>query len=136
MKGRTLFGLPVLLATLLIILVGCSGTPTTSGPTTVQVTLSNATIHSELSTFSPGVPYHFVVTNQGQVTHEFVIVPMSLAPSAMNGNALAMISSVVPDETKTVDYTFPSSAAGQSLEFACFLHQQYEVGMSLPITVT
>lgn len=136
MKDRSLFGLLALLATVLIVLVGCSSIASTSEPQTVQVRFSNTTIHSSLTTFSPGVPYHFVITNQGQVTHEFMIVPVSVVPSAANENALAMISSVAPGETKTLDYTFPSSAVRQSLEFACFLHQRYDVGMGLPITIT
>lgn len=138
MKYRSLPGLLALLAIFLIALGGCSGNVATSGQkqTQVHVTFSNFAIQSSQTTFSPGISYTFMVTNQGQAVQDFMIVPMGLAPSAMSENTLVMINGVAPGETKTVVYTFPSSTAGQSLEFACFLHQQYKVSMSLPITVT
>lgn len=121
MKDRSLLGLLALLATLLGALVGCPESAAASGQEEVHVTLSTTTIHSSQTTFSPGVSYHFVVTNQGQAVHEFMIVPMGLAPSAMNGNALAMINSVASGETKTIDYTFSSSTVGHpwSLRVSC-----------------
>lgn len=54
------------------------GTPaaTASGQAvTVNVTLSDFKIDSSLTTFSTGVPYHFVVTNNGSVNHQALILP-------------------------------------------------------------
>ena len=122
-----------------------SGTmETTTGGTmmtTVQVTETEFTIHSSLTTFTPGTAYHFVVTNQGKTAHEFMIMPKS--EWAMNGMpmgemdhmALARIETIAPGETQTVDYTFPQSAAGSHPEFACYLPGHYEAGMKLGVIV-
>lgn len=93
-------------------------------------------MQSSQTTFSPGALYHFLVANEGKAVQEFLIIPSAVAPSATHTNALAMIDTVPVGATKTVDYAFPSSMVGQSLEFACYLHGQYEVGMQLPITVS
>jgi len=45
------------------------------------------------------------------------------------------IDTINPGETKTLDYTFPSSAANSSPEFACYLAGHYEAGMKLDVTV-
>lgn len=117
------------------------GTASGGSRTTVQVTESEYTIASSVTSFAPGTPYHFVVTNKGQTAHEFMIMPKS--EGAMNGMsmhdmdkiALAMIETLAPGETKTVDFTFPSSAAGSHPELACYLPGHYEAGMKLGVTV-
>jgi uncharacterized cupredoxin-like copper-binding protein len=53
----------------------------------------------------------------------------------MDRMAEAHIATIAPGETKTVDYTFPSSAAGSHPEFACYLPGHYEAGMKLGVTV-
>ncbi len=47
----------------------------------------------------------------------------------MDHMALAHIETIAPGETRTVEYTFPSSAAGSHPEFACYLPDHYEAGM-------
>jgi len=137
MNYRYVGGFLILLSLLTLVLAACgSSAPPSSGPSTVRVTLTDSTIQSGQTTFSPGVPYHFIVTNEGKAVQEFLIIPSAAVPSATHANALAMIDDVPAGTTKTVDYTFPSSTVGQSLEFACHLHRQYEVGMQLPITVS
>ena len=41
----------------------------------VQVTLTEFGIQSSVTEFEVGVPYRFVVTNDGLVEHEFMIMP-------------------------------------------------------------
>ena len=142
MKYRQFAGLLALLSMLVVALAACgnSTSPTSSGSQEVQVTLSEYKITSSLATFSPGTSYHFVITNSGKVAHEFMIMPMGMnmhdmSMDDMHKNALHMIDSVAPGETKTFDYTFTSSMMGQRFEFACHLPGHYEAGMQSPIVV-
>lgn len=127
---------------LVVALAACGGSTssTSPGPQEVQVTLSEYKITSSLATFSPGTSYHFVITNNGKVAHEFMIMPMGMnmqgmSMDDMHKNALHMIDSVPPGEMKTFDYTFASSMRGQRFEFACHLPGHYEAGMQLPIMI-
>ena len=104
----------------------------------MQVTLSEFKITSSVTAFAPGTSYHFVVTNNGKVAHEFMIMPMGMnmqhmSMDEMHKVALHMIDNVAPGETKTFDYTFNQSIAGQNFEFACHLPGHYEAGMRLPV---
>ncbi len=138
------------LVTFMLILAACGssttpsgtqqGQTTPSGSQTVQVTLSDNKVDSSLTTFTAGMPYHFVVTNTGQVAHQFVMLPMGMGMEHMSVDemhhaALYMYDSVAPGETRTFDYTFAMSTAGQSLEFACGTQGHYAVGMQLPFMV-
>src|SRR6266516_1846227 len=88
-----------------------SQTATTPGGTvvTVQVTETEFTINSSLTSFRPGISYRFVVHNLGKTAHEFMMMPK--AEGAMSGMsmeemdrlALARIETIAPGETKTVD---------------------------------
>lgn len=109
--------------------------------TEVQVTLSETKIESSLTTFSTGVPYHFVVTNEGTVEHELMIIPPvkpgQVSATQMDKMALAHIEEAdLPAKAKqTLDFTFTKPAPAGTLEFACHLPGHYEAGMKLPITV-
>jgi uncharacterized cupredoxin-like copper-binding protein len=109
-------------------------------PVEVQVTLTEFKITSSQTTFSTGVPYHFVVTNKGTVNHEFMIMPPvsgTVSPEQVQKLALAGISGdeLTPGATKTLDYTFTQPAPAGKLEFACHLPGHYEAGMHLSIVV-
>ena len=137
MTYRYVLGLFLISFTL--ILAACGG-GTGPGSQEVQVTLSEFKVTSSVTTLSPGTSYHFVVTNNGQVPHEFMIMPEGMNMTGMSMDemhkmALAMIDNVAPGQTKTIDYTFASSNPGQNFEFACHLPGHYEAGMKLPITV-
>lgn len=110
------------------------------GGTEVDVTLADNTIQSSLTTFKVGVPYRFVIINNGNHLHSFSINP----PVEVVGSENALQSHsllLVPQEKlpigggTTITFTFPASAAGQKLEFACLIPRHYEGGMRLPITV-
>ncbi len=111
------------------------------GATEVDVTLGDYTIQSSLTTFKVGVPYRFVIINNGNHQHNFNIA----APVAKTGSVDASLSSALLTVSQdklpvgggtTVIYTFPASAAGQDLEFSCLIRLHYEKGMKLAITVT
>jgi len=119
---------------------GGGGGAASGGATQVQVTLTDFKIDSSVTTFSVGVPYHFVVTNKGAVAHEFVIMPPEQgtqgSEAQLPSTALAGIAGkdLAAGATKTLDYTF-TQAPASGLEFACHLPGHYEAGMHTPITV-
>src|SRR5512142_1584023 len=111
------------------------------GATEVDVTLADNTIQSSLTTFKVGVPYRFVIINNGNHLHDFNIsTPVDKAGSldaALNTALLTVPQDKLPmGGGTTVTYTFPASAAGQDLEFSCLIRRHYEDGMRLAITVT
>ena len=118
-----------------------SPTAAASGATQVNITLADNTIESPVTTFQARVPYTFVITNAGQHAHNFNInTPVSIAGSLDAAFQSALLA--VPQDqlgagaSVTVEYTFPESAVGQTLEFSCLIRRHYEDGMLLPITVT
>jgi uncharacterized cupredoxin-like copper-binding protein len=98
-----------------------------------------------MTDFQTGVPYHFVVKNEGAAEHEIMLMPpvtsdstgMSMNMGEMDEMALAMISaSDLPSgATASFDYTFTQPATAGSLELACHTPGHYEMGMKLPINV-
>lgn len=155
---RVLFSL--MLGTLLLVLAACGNTSNTSGMnmggsprpaspmgtmktgtrmTSVQVTLSEYRITSSVTSFTAGTAYHFVVTNNGKLAHEFMIAPSNMMPGMsmdeMHKMAVAVIDMLAPGETKTIDVTFPPADAGKPLELACHMPGHYEAGMKKGITV-
>lgn len=124
-----------------LLLTACGG----SKATEVKITLTDTGVESSLSDFQSGVPYHFKVTNNGTVAHEFMILPplktdsmgMTMNMEDLDKTALAMIpaSDLPAGKTASFDYTFTQSAPEGSLEFACHTPGHYEMGMKLPITV-
>ncbi|SRR5579884_1720 len=145
MKQRFLFVASAFLLALTLAACGRTGEENTApgGKTAnaVQVTETDFKIASSVTSFSPGVTYHFVITNKGQTSHEFMIMPKSegsmsgMPMSNMDKMALASIDSIAPGETKTLDYTFPATAANSHPEFACYLPGHYEAGMKQDVTI-
>jgi len=96
---------------------------------------------SDVTSFTVGETYHFVVENTGALPHEFMII-QPLEPGTMGMEEMDEMAMYVVEEeelsagaTFEFDYTFPAEAAGQPLEFACYLPGHYEAGMHLPIIV-
>ena len=148
MKYRLVLGLFLVLFILILAACGSNtnssgtqqGQSTPSGSQTVQVTLSDTKVDSSLTTFTAGMPYHFVVTNSGQVAHQFVMIPMGMgmeqmSVDQMHHSALYMYDSVAPGETRMFDYTFAMSNGDQSFEFACGTQGHYAAGMQIPFMV-
>ncbi len=63
----------------ILLLAGCAGgaaTPTpTPAPVEVTVTLTEFGVETSQTTFEAGKTYRFVVTNNGVLNHEFMIMP-------------------------------------------------------------
>lgn len=137
----------LLIATMLIasilLLSACGPSTNPDGSVNVEVTLTDFGIDSSLDTFEVGVPYHFIITNEGAVNHELMIMQpmmpdmMDMTMDEMDAMALAYVEEdeLTPGATRTLDYTFTESAPAGSLEFGCHIEGHYEAGMVLPITV-
>jgi uncharacterized cupredoxin-like copper-binding protein len=141
MKTR-LIGTTFLLGILVLAVAGCSGkaatTSTTSGPTTVTITLTEFKITSSLTTFKVGTPYHFVATNAGQAQHEIMVMPVAKGTASedeRDAAELFEISELDPGQSGSKDFTFTAPAAAGVLEMACHVPGHYESGMRLPIVV-
>jgi uncharacterized cupredoxin-like copper-binding protein len=138
MKIITLISI-FLLAAVVLAACGGSGGAGGSGATTVNVTLSDFTIASSLTSFKVGVPYHFVVKNSAAVPHEIFIDPVdpNLTPDTAKSQALAGLGPDVltAGASQSFDYTFTKAYPAGSYEFACHLPGHYESGMHVGITV-
>ena len=111
-------------------------------PEKVEVTLTEFGFESPVTTFKVGQPYQFVITNQGAVSHEFVIMrPLSEGEMVMPGHGMeeAVVEvkeeQLPPGATVTVEYTFTQPMTPGDLEFACHVTGHYAAGMKMPITV-
>src|SRR5215469_16796201 len=147
MKYRLVLGL--FLVAFLLILAACGssttssslqGQATPSGSQTVQVTLSDNNVESSLTAFTTGMPYHFVVTNRGQVAHQFAMIPVGMdmehmSVDQMHHSALFMYDSIASGGTRTFDYTFSMSSVAQSFAFVCGTQGHYGAGMQLPFMI-
>lgn len=120
---------------------GPAATPT-AAPARLEVTLTDAMrIEPDAMTVPAGVAVTFVVTNTGQIDHEFMLGDEAaqaeheqemLEPGAMAHDHSYAIA-VKPGETKELVYTFES--AGQ-LFAGCHFPGHYPAGMKATITVT
>jgi len=108
-----------------------------AGSITVHITLVEFRILSSLKTFHAGTTYYFVITNHGQDTHEFKILPdkpdgTPQSPEVQFKDSLIELEPIMPGTTWTINFKF--SAAGR-FEFACQMGKHYMAGMMLPIVV-
>ena len=157
MKIHKTISIFLLLFALLLGLAACGGSSTSSTtlpddnlpatdtaiaspPPDIVVVLKDAKIVSTVTTFQTGVPYRFIVSNQGKKDHQFVILSASLNVASMTGNqlqqaALAFVKDLAPGKSAIVDVTFPASAIGNGYQIASYLQTDYQAGLKLPITV-
>lgn len=132
----------VVLTVALLLLTACGAQGSSNE---VKITLTDFGMESSRTSFEVGVPYHFVITNEGAINHEMMIMApltedqmmMDMDMEEMDAMALAMIEEdeLTPGATMTLDYTFTEPAPDGTLEFACHVEGHYIAGMKLPITV-
>ncbi len=131
------------LSLLLILALGlsaCGEASASNKPVEVKVALTSFKIDSTMTNFKVGVAYHFVVTNNGTVAHEFRIMPPvseTAPPEQVQASTLATIGAtdLAPGATQSIDYTFQHPAAPGELEISCHMPGHYAAGMHAPITV-
>jgi len=146
MSRMKLFIVVVLLGILL--LTACAARQTEGqvnpdGSVNVDVILKDFSIESSVTEFTPGVQYHFVVTNEGQVAHEFMILPVSehmgmsdMSMEEFDEMALMMIpiEQLSVGATAKAEYTF-SKIPDAKLELVCMTSGHFEAGMHVPIAI-
>jgi len=142
MKNKLTLLIIALLIVSSLLLSACGPSANPDGSVDVNVTLTDFGIESSVTKFQVGVPYHFIITNEGQVNHELMIMEPMMAGSnmtmeEMDAMALAYVEEdeLTPGATQRLDYTFTEPAPAGSLEFSCHIVGHYEAGMKLPITV-
>jgi uncharacterized cupredoxin-like copper-binding protein len=133
----------VVLAVVFLMLLSACGAQTDNNE--VKITLTDFGMESSRTSFEVGVPYHFVITNEGAINHEMMIMApltemqmsMDMDMEEMDAMALAMIEEdeLTPGTTMTLDYIFTEPAPDGTLEFSCHVEGHYVAGMKLPITV-
>jgi uncharacterized cupredoxin-like copper-binding protein len=109
------------------------------GAVKVYVTLQEFFITSSVREFHVGVHYYFIVTNRGQVVHEFMIMrdKPNGTPVSFDEDSSSMfihIEQVFPGTTLRMNFTFSRTLAGKS-EIACLMRGHYTAGMHLPVVV-
>lgn len=134
------------LAVALALTTAACGAPSQAGenggPVEVRVTVTDFTIESSRTSFQSGVPYRFVVTNNGEVSHELMVVPPmavgAMPMEKMHELALGVVDEddLPPSSTQEMTLTFDKAYPSGKLEFACHVIGHYEAGMHTPITVT
>lgn len=141
MKYRHVFGFIAALGLLLAALAACDSSSTSSGSQNVQVTLTGTTITSSVMNFSPGMSYHFTVTNNGSVAQAFAMMPGGMdmehmSMGAIHSSAWHMIDTIAPGMSSTFDYTFASSMMEHNFEFTCNVSGHTTGWTTLPMMIS
>ena len=113
-------------------------TPTTKATQEVRITMGEMYVKSSITTFKVGQPYKLVLTNEGKITHEFVIAPTRKANQShedLDTSALLHEDDLDAGQSRTVDFTFKEPASAGTLEFECSVPNHYEEGMHIPVVV-
>jgi len=142
MKTKLILLITALFIVSSLLLSACGPSVNADGSVDVNVTLTDFGIESSVTNFQVGTLYHFIITNEGQVNHELMIMEPMMAGSnmtmeEMDAMALAYVEEdeLTPGATQRLDYTFTEPVPSGSLEFSCHTPGHYEAGMKLPITV-
>jgi len=113
-----------------------AATPAASAQTSAEqiaVTVTEFSVTLTPTTLHAGRPYTFVVTNEGTVTHEFVIERLGATHEPLVvGDQMAMIEGIAPGESRTLAWTLTDPG---SYQLACYEPGHYEAGQLLVIEV-
>ncbi len=155
MKIRIVIGLLLLGA--LLLLAGCneqtgtsqgttSPTATTaatavSGTQEVHVVIKDGSISSTMKNFRAGIPYTFVVANQGKTSHNFIIwhrISGAASTQQPHDGILYIVpaTQLTAGKTLTFSYQFPLSSIQSSLQFTTHLSGTEPEGPHIPVNVT
>jgi hypothetical protein len=131
MKPRRALGAALLLLVAALLAACSASTSPSSGVSAtpagqhqdVQVTVHDDWMDLSQATFSAGRPYHFVVTNQGTLPQECMIMPHEMGQMPMGDlrhQALMTTNVMMPGAMQAFDYTFSPAMAPQQVEFTCY----------------
>ena len=104
----------------------------------VHIVMTEMKIESDVTTFTHGIPYHFIIENKGSMQHEFEIAKKVAADATEQQHDAASLKELQrldPGKTQTLDYTFADAAPAGKLELECGMAGHYTQGMHIDITV-
>ncbi len=153
MKNRLVLG--VVLIVIVAFVTACGGSkgaesgtnsttktpvPTYASSRQVHVTITDKSISSSMMTFQAGMPYFFVVTNNGSTGHNFIIKenPSSSEPGSpqSQGGVIYSVGRIAPGATHTFTYQFPIASPQTHLQFASQLNGPGGHEIDVPVQVT
>lgn len=102
-----------------------------SAPREVTVVLSEFHFATSDTVFKAGVPYRFVLRNEGREAHEWAVVPRG---DTDEGNLLFEVEEEDLPSGATVVREFTFAEPGL-YDFACYMPGHYSGGMVLPVRV-
>jgi uncharacterized cupredoxin-like copper-binding protein len=121
----------LLLGLLLALTAACGRGDATGTPREVEVVMGEFFFLSSDTVFEAGVPYRFVLRNEGNMEHEWAVVPRGAEDET---HVLTEVEEedLPPGAEVVHEFTFPEPG---EFDFACFLPGHYEGGMVLPVRV-
>lgn len=130
MKKRNVLVLMFAIALLGLLATACSSKE--SGPTEVEVKLSEYVIVMD-KTSIPAGPVKFVITNIGATDHELVIEGAGAHDEPFEvGGEESEVEDVHPGDTITLEWDLEAG----DYQLACYVEDHAEQGMITPFTVT
>lgn len=146
MKRWLILGLSLMIS--LVMLTACGSRPQgfalqgfnsqAPAPQDVHVTMIEMKIQPDVTTFTHGVPYHFIIVNKGTLQHEFEIAktqPLNATEAQLDSGRLAELQRLNPGQTGTLDYTFTQAYPAGTLRLVCGMPGHYSAGQFVDITV-
>lgn len=109
-----------------------------SGAHDVHIVMAEMKIESDVTTFTHGVPYHFIIVNKGNMQHEFEIAknqPLNATEEQMDSGRLAELARLDAGQTGTLDYTFTSAYPAGTMRLVCGMPGHYSAGQYTDIVV-
>jgi len=128
-----------------ILALAACGTTTTSSTGSMTPTAPANVVHANMyndhmtlsqSTFSAGMPYHFLMHNNGTLQQQCAMVPQSVSQmpmGMMQHHALMMTGVMMPGATQAFDFTFPMGMASQQLVFTCYANGRNTMHMMIQV---
>ncbi len=145
MKHWLISGLFLIASLIVLVACGDSGSQTSASTSSqnsaakdVHIVMTEMKIESDVTTFTHGVPYHFIIENKGNMQHEFEIankVAADATEQQHDAASLKELQRLDPGKTQTLDYTFANAAPAGKLELECGMAGHYTQGMHIDITV-
>ena len=103
-------------------------------PTTVRVTLRDYRVALVQRHLPVGKPITFLVSNQGQHTHEFVLEAANAVDKALRFNGTTYeADEIKPGTTRKVTWTLPGPGR---YKLACHIDHHYQMGMKALFTAS
>jgi uncharacterized cupredoxin-like copper-binding protein len=116
--------------------------PGGTGGRTVVVTMHHSRFQPAQIQVAPGERVRFVLRNTDPIDHEFILGDAAVQARHEQGRQrqhhgdVPGERSVPADQEAATAYTFPASAEGGTLEFACHLPGHYAYGMHGTVRVS